>query len=104
MKRRQNFFFKLIPPRTTFITDMTAAERAIMEDHAQYMRSAQAAGEVLIAGPVLAPAGVFGMAVLAMADLAAAHTFCQRDPSVRAGLNTFELYPMNILATHPEAD
>jgi uncharacterized protein YciI len=95
--KREHFFFKLIPPRPTFIADMTPDELALMEEHAHYTRAAQAAGEVLIAGPVLAHDGVFGMAVLAMSGEPAARAFAENDPSVRAGLNTFAIYPMRVL-------
>lgn len=97
--KREHFFFKLIPPRSTFLNDMTPDELTLMEEHARYTRAAQAAGDVLIAGPVLADEGVFGIAVLAMAGEPAARAFCENDPSVRAGLNTFALYPMHVLET-----
>ena len=93
----KNWLIRIIPPRPTFLVDMSAEELALMEEHARYTREAQAAGDVLIAGPVLATEGVYGIAVLAMADEAAAGAFCRNDPSVRAGLNTFELYPMHVL-------
>jgi len=53
-------------------------------------------GKVLLYGPVMAPAGAFGMAVFAVADEAEVREVLENDPTVRAGLNTFEVYPMRV--------
>jgi hypothetical protein len=44
----------------------------------------------------MATAGAFGMAVLEMPDAAAVQRFGEEDPSVKAGLNTFEFCPMRV--------
>ena len=49
-------------------------------------------------GPVMATSGAFGLAILEVADEAEARQFGENDPSVRAGLNRFEFYPMHIAA------
>jgi uncharacterized protein len=92
----QHFFMKLTPPRPTFAQDMTAEERTLMQEHVNYVGEAFNKGTVLIYGPVMATAGGFGMAVLEMPDAAAVQRFGDEDPSVRAGLNTFEFYPMRV--------
>ena len=88
------FFLKLIPPRPTFAMDMTADERALMKQHVAYTRSHFEAGRVLIYGPVLAAEGSFGMAVLEVADEAEARRLLDDDPSVKAGMNRYEIAPM----------
>jgi len=93
---KQHFFLKLIPPRPTFPLDMTEQERALMLEHVKYTHEQFAAGKVLIFGPVLAPCGAFGMAVCEVADEAELRSIMENDPTVKAGLNTFELYPMRI--------
>lgn len=93
---KQHFFMKLIPPRPTFAQDMTADERAVMQQNVQYVGEAFNRGAVLIYGPVLAPEGAYGMAVLEMADAAEVQEFMAGDPSIRSGLNTFEFYPMRV--------
>ncbi len=93
---KQHFFMKLIPPRPTFAQDMTAEERAVMQQHVQYVREAFKQGSVLIYGPVLAPEGAYGMAVLEMADAAEVQKYLAEDPSIKSGLNTFEFYPMRV--------
>ncbi|MFZ3329524.1 MAG: hypothetical protein WA197_02750 [Candidatus Acidiferrales bacterium] len=42
---------KLIPPRPTFARDMTAEERAVMQQHVPYVGEAFKQGSVLIYGP-----------------------------------------------------
>jgi hypothetical protein len=50
----------------------------------------------LIYGPVMASAGAFGMAVFELADEAEVQGVLENDPTVRGGLNTFEIYPMKV--------
>jgi uncharacterized protein len=87
---------KLIPPRPTFAQDMTADERAVMHQHVQYVGEAFKQGSVLIYGPVPAPEGAYGMAVLEMADAAEVQNFLAGDPSIKSGLNTAEFYPTRV--------
>jgi uncharacterized protein YciI len=91
---KQHFYFKLIPPRPTFGADMTAEERALMQEHVRYTREAFDAGKILIYGPVTARAGAFGVAVLEMEDAAEVQKFAAEDPSIKAGMNSFECCPM----------
>jgi uncharacterized protein len=93
---KQHFYFKLIPPRATFGADMTAEERALMQEHVRYTREAFDAGKILIYGPVMASAGAFGVAVLEMEDAAEVQEFADQDPSIKAGMNTFEFCPMRV--------
>jgi len=44
----------------------------------------------------MAPSGAFGVAILEVADEAEARQFGENDPSVRAGMNRFEFYPMHV--------
>ena len=61
---KQHFFVRLIPPRTTFVQDMSNEERALMGQHIVYTRDYFERGKVLLYGPVLAAGGPFGMAAL----------------------------------------
>ena len=89
-------FLKLIPPRPTFAADMTAEERDLMHQHAAYIRPYFDAGAVLAYGPVVAPEGAFGMAILDVPDLATAEKIVESDPSVLSRLNRYEIYPMHL--------
>ncbi|HKO05836.1 MAG TPA: YciI family protein [Candidatus Acidoferrales bacterium] len=93
---KQHYFFKLIPPRPTFPQDITDQEILLMKEHALYFREQFAAGRVLLYGPVMAKDGTFGLAILEVADESEARHFGENDPSVRARLNRFEIYPMQL--------
>jgi uncharacterized protein len=92
----RNFFFKLAPPRATFIDDMTKEEEALMYEHFAYVKEQMESGKVLLFGPVRDPAGAFGLAILEVADEAEARIFGENDPTVRAGLCRFEFHPMRV--------
>lgn len=93
---KQHFYWKLIPPRPTFARDMTDQERALMDEHGAYCAQQFDAGKLLLYGPVMAPEGAFGVGILEVADEAEARQFGENDPSVRAGMNRFEIYPMRV--------
>ena len=100
---KQHFYFKLIPPRSTFPQDITPEEQSLMGEHAVYFQQQFIAGKVLIYGPVMAPGGAFGAGVMEVADEAEAREVCENDPSVRGGLNRFELYPMRVAAARAKS-
>jgi len=95
---KQHYFFKLIPPRPTFPHDMNDNESRLMEEHGRYFREHFEARSVLLYGPVMATGGAFGLGVLEMDSEAAARKFGEGDPSVKAGLNKFEIHPMRVSA------
>jgi uncharacterized protein YciI len=96
---KQQFFMRLIAPRPMFPGSMTPEELALMGRHKEYVAQAFEAGKVLAYGPVLDPAGAFGIALLEMDDLAEAESFARNDPSIAGGMNTFTLAPMFIAAS-----
>jgi hypothetical protein len=51
----------------------------------------------------MSPAGAFGLGILEVADEAEARRFGENDPSVRGGLNRFEVYPMQVAASRAES-
>jgi uncharacterized protein len=93
---KQHYFFKLIPPRPTFPHDITEREAALMNEHSAYFQRQFEAGKFLLYGPVMAPDGAFGVAILEVEDEAEAREFGDNDPSVRASLNRWEIYPMRV--------
>ncbi|BCI51452.1 hypothetical protein NIIDNTM18_07300 [Mycolicibacterium litorale] len=86
------FLFKLVPPRADFAQTMTADEQQAMAGHQDYWRDLLAAGRVVVYGPVADPEGVWGLGVLRAADRAEVLEIGRRDPSVLAGVNTFEVF------------
>ena len=95
---KQHFFFKLLPPRTTFPGDASAEELALMKKHADYFADLFNSGKALLYGPVLSPAGAFGIGILEVGNEAEAREIAQNDPSVVGGLNRFEVAPMRVSA------
>jgi uncharacterized protein len=86
------FLFRLIPPRVDFAQTMTAEEQQAMAEHMVYWRQLLADGKVVVYGPVADPEGVWGMGVLRAADRAEVLAIGERDPSIVAGVNTFEVF------------
>jgi len=95
---KQFFLLRLLPPRPTFVQDMSEDERRLMQAHAEYTHGHFEAGKILIYGPVMAAGGAFGMAVFEVDDEAEARGIMDADPTVRAGLNRYELHPMHVAA------
>lgn len=75
-----------------------------MMEHTTYFRQRFDDGNVLIYGPVMAPDGAFGMAVLEVADESEAVLLMQNDPSVRGGLNRYELSPMRVPVSRAKSE
>src|SRR5690348_16759279 len=90
-----HFLFKLIAPRPTFAMDMNEAEKKLMQQHTIFWNDLLAKGVAVVYGPVLDPKGTYGLAVIEAKNEAAAQTICTSDPTIKAGLHTYELYPMH---------
>lgn len=89
------FLMKLVPPRATFPGDATPAEMTAMGQHAEYIRALVREGRILAAGPVMDPAGSWGVALAEVPDEAAARALGAGDPVVRSGLGfRWDVFPM----------
>jgi uncharacterized protein YciI len=86
------YFFRLNPPRADFAQTMTPDEQRAMAEHQEYWQQLLRDGRVVVYGPVADPEGVWGMGVLRAADRAEMLAISERDPSVTAGVNTFEVF------------
>jgi uncharacterized protein YciI len=95
---KQQFFFRLIPPRPTFAEDMDDEEQELMRQHVTYVGEFFDSGAVLAYGPVLDPEGSFGIALLEVRDHDEAVKFAENDPTVLAGLNRYSIAPMHVAA------
>jgi uncharacterized protein len=91
----QQFYMRLTPPRPTFAKDMTEHERALMQQHAAYWADLFKTGKVLILGPVDDPKGTFGFAVVECTQ-AEAQAMADGDPTVKSGMNKFDVMPMHV--------
>ena len=86
------FLFRLVPPRADFAQTMTVEEQQAMTEHIGYWQGLLMKGRVVVYGPVADPEGVWGMGVLRAKDRAEVLAIGERDPSVVAGVNTFEVF------------
>ena len=86
------FLFRLIPPRADFAQTMTPAEQDAMASHQDYWQQLLRDGKVVVYGPVADPEGVWGMGVLRAVSRAQVLEIGNSDPSVLAGVNTFEVF------------
>lgn len=90
----RHFVYRLIPPRPTFIADMTEAEAQVMAEHAAYWTELRDRGTAVVFGAVADPAGAWGLAVVEAGDEAEVDRLRGGDPAVRSGTCTAEIAPM----------
>lgn len=93
------FFARLVPNRPDFPMSMTADEQATMRAHAEFLHGQLAAGTLVVAGPVLDPKGVFGVAVFEAESMDALHRLLERDPARAIG--RYEVALMGQAAVRP---
>ena len=89
---KKYYALKLLPPRATFPGDITADERAIMQQHSAYWKGLMGQGKVVVFGPVLDPKAVYGFGVVAVENEAEVKTFIDGDPAKNLG--SYEYYPI----------
>jgi uncharacterized protein YciI len=76
---------RLLPPRPTFPGDMTPREAGLMQEHAAYWQELADRGVALVVGPVLDPAGAWGLAIVDAPDASRPGPH-DADPVVEAGI------------------
>jgi uncharacterized protein YciI len=82
---RMYFLIKLLPPRNTFMQDMSPEEAAIMQKHVAYWRGVMEQGKVHAFGPVADPEGGWGLGILETQDRTEAEALCASDPAIVSG-------------------
>jgi hypothetical protein len=89
------FLTKLVPPRPTFLADMSAEERDAMLAHQDYWLPHVNAGLVLVMGPVADPQGAYGVMIANSPSLEMLEGWQREDPVILARLGfAFENFPM----------
>jgi uncharacterized protein len=91
---KRHFLIKLIPPRPSFALDMTAAEKGLMQEHVAYWTSLAAKGVALLFGPVLDPAGSYGIGVIRVESEEDVEVIRANDPVIKSGQFRHEAYVM----------
>jgi uncharacterized protein YciI len=92
----KTWFIHLIPPRATFMTDMTAAESALMQQHVEYWKQEYAKGVLVFGGPVFDAHGAYGVIVLRAANEDEARAIASADPTVKGGVNKIDVAEMKV--------
>jgi uncharacterized protein len=92
MEPRKYFVLKLVPSRPSFAFDMSPEEKDIMQKHVAYWASLLQKGSALVFGPVMDPAGVYGLGIVAVDHEDEVKLFIQDDPA--SAINRYEYYPM----------
>lgn len=94
----QQYFVKLIPRRAAFAFDMTDAERAVMMEHVTYWTGLMQQQKAVVFGPVMDPAGPYGMGVVETESEESLKALLDADPAKT--INDYSYWPMK--AVHPE--
>jgi hypothetical protein len=91
-----SFFCKLVPPRSTFMQDITPAEAAVMGQHALYWKTLIDKGaRVFALGLVADPVGAFGIGIVEVENEAAARALTDTDPAIEANIGMrYRIHPM----------
>jgi len=88
------YMFRLVPPRPTFAADQTEHEAAVMAEHVRYWTGLLGQGKAVVFGPVLDPAGVWGLGVIEVEDDEEARRLVEGDPVTVNGVGRIEILPM----------
>ncbi|MFG1479700.1 YciI family protein [Xanthobacter sp. V4C-4] len=95
-----HFLLRLTPPRPSFPSDAREAELDAMVAHGAFWQGEADAGRALAVGPVADPAGIWGLALVEVADEAAAEALAAADPVITANLGfTYGVMPLLSLIT-----
>lgn len=89
------FLCRLLPPRPSFMADMTAEEMDIMRRHAGYWKGLLDGGFAVVFGPVKDPQGGWGLGVLRAPSEEKLRELQDADPAIRANRGfRYETLPM----------
>lgn len=91
------FLCKYIPPRDNFLATMTPDESTWMKEHGAYLDSLLDKGLVVAHGPVMDPAGSYGVSLYKIADDQVIEAITSQDPIVKNGVGHYEHFPMRHL-------
>ncbi len=89
---KKHYVLYLNPCRPDFAQTMTAEERMMMQMHIGYWKHHLDKGTVLVFGPVLDPAAVYGLGIVAVDTEEQLQALIANDPA--AAINRYEYHPM----------
>src|SRR4051794_21253394 len=88
------YLTKWVPPRDDFLPTMTEQEGRLMKQHGEWQTNLLQQGLILAHGPVIDPAGSYGVAIWQIENDADIAALTAQDPIVRAGVGHYEHFPM----------
>jgi len=89
------FLCRLLPPRTSFMQDMSAAEAEVMKRHVAHWTGLMQQGTAIVFGPVADPKGGWGVGVVRASGEEEMARLRDADPAIRSGLGfQYEILPM----------
>ena len=92
------FLYKTSPTRTGMVVEgPNDAEKAIIEEHFDYVKSLTDQGIVLVFGRTQnRDAGAFGIVIFRAGSSEEARSIMNNDPAVKQGIMRAELYPYKV--------
>ncbi len=101
----QSYFVRLLGTRPGWPENMTEREEKIMGEHFEYLKKLTDERKVLMAGPCLTTPP-FGLIVLHVGSEAEAREIMSKEPSVVAGVHTYDMAPLivSLMAVNPPPD
>ena len=93
------YLCKFIPPRTDFLPTMSIDEQEWMRQHGNYLNKLLDHGVIAAHGPVMDPAGGYGVSLFQIQDNQDITAFTSEDPIIKNGVGHYEHHPMPHLKT-----
>lgn len=88
------YLCKYIPPRDDFLATMSDDEKRWMTQHGAFLDDLLESGVIVAHGPVMDPAGGYGVSIYRIDDDQDIASFTSRDPIVENGVGHYEHHPM----------
>jgi uncharacterized protein YciI len=88
------YLCKFMPPRADFLATMSADEASWMQQHADYLNDLLAKGLIVAHGPVVDPAGSYGLSLYQIPDDQDIAALTSEDPIVKNGAGHYAHFQM----------
>ena len=88
------YLCKYIPPRDDFLATMSADEKTWMAQHGAFLDDLLEKGMIVAHGPVMDPAGGYGVSLYRISDDRDIAAITAQDPVVANGAGHYEHHPM----------
>lgn len=93
------YLCKFIPPRAGFLATMSADEKEWMKQHGAYLDKLLGQGLIVAHGPVMDPAGSYGVSLFQVPNGQDISALTSEDPIIKNGVGHYEHHPMLHLKT-----